>query len=98
MNFFVEPAGGLPGGEAGISKLGTGGIVRLRIWSRVLVYGDAGAASSSGSGRGVEVKSEGIGAGPGGGPGADGPADTVACLDVVAVSKVVAATGFEVSL
>ena len=68
MNFFVEPAGGLPGGEAGMSKLGTGGIVKLRIRSRVFVYGEEGTMPSSGSGSGVELDSVGMGVGPGAGP------------------------------
>lgn len=34
MNLAVDVGGGEPGGEAGMSKLGTGGMVRLRIERR----------------------------------------------------------------
>jgi len=62
------------------------------------VYGDEGAVSSSGSGREVEVDSEGMGVGPGAGPGADGIADTAACLDEVGVSDEVKTIGLDISL
>lgn len=44
-NFLVDPGGGDPGGESGMLKLGTGGMVRLRRVMRFEVYGDAGLDS-----------------------------------------------------
>lgn len=69
MNFAVVAAGGEAGGEGGISKLGTGGIVRLRTSWRLAVYGDAGGCwtPSSESVAVSRAKSDGI-VGPGAGP------------------------------
>lgn len=58
--------GGEPGGEGGISKFGTGGIVRSRNSARLAEYGERGVASSGSSGRGDAVESAAVGprAGP----------------------------------
>lgn len=41
-NFLLVPGGGDPGGEGGMSKLGTEGRVRSCIMARLTVYGDPG--------------------------------------------------------
>lgn len=46
VNLFVACSGGDPGGEAGISKLGTAGRVRFWIRARFEVYGEPGGPSS----------------------------------------------------
>ena len=42
-NFLVDGCGGDPGGEGGMSKFDTWGIVKVRILARVAEYGDDGA-------------------------------------------------------
>jgi hypothetical protein len=44
-NFFVALSGGDPGGEGGMSKLGTVGKVRFWVITRLAVYGEPGGAS-----------------------------------------------------
>lgn len=69
--------GGEPGGEGGISKLGTGGMVRLRTTTRSAVYGEDGAEPPF-SGRSTSPLAifRGAAAGPGAGPRA-GPIGAV---------------------
>lgn len=69
MNLAVDVGGGEPGGDGGMSKLGTGGMVRLRIVKQFTVYGEAGAESSSSGRVGPALTScNGMGAGLGAGP------------------------------
>lgn len=63
-NFLVALRGGDPGGESGISKFGTGGIVKLRIAAWVAEYGEIGidpkpSTTFSVSGSGIAGPSEG---------------------------------------
>src|SRR5579871_3312795 len=46
-NFLVLLSGGDPGGDCGISKLGTGGIVRLRSVARDSEYGEKASEGAS---------------------------------------------------
>lgn len=50
-NLELVCGGGEPGGEGGMSRLGTEGRVRSWMRLRVVVYGDEGADVSGGSGR-----------------------------------------------
>jgi len=67
-NFFVAFSGGEPGGEGGMSKLGTVGSVRFCISARLDVYGEPGgaslSASSSGGGGATVGPCEGLLTGP----------------------------------
>lgn len=65
VNLFVAARGGDPGGEGGMSKFGTAGIVRSRVESRVTVYGECGAGSVPNIGSSSGLKGiEGPSAGP----------------------------------
>jgi hypothetical protein len=48
-NFLLAPGGGEPGGEGGMSKLGTAGSVRSRSIARLAEYGDGGVCVGSDS-------------------------------------------------
>lgn len=71
----MDAGGGEPGGEGGMEKFGMGGMVRLRMAARLVVYGDVGGSLSLSSlmeGRSLGV-SVGMAVGPCVGPiGADG--------------------------